>query len=130
MAVALTALLVAGLSLVVQLQGQKVASDRAVHERVSVAVGDNASTAPAAPSRADEKKQGLQEPLPDQPFPGQNKPPCKKTGEVEIRGGCWHRLDVKPPCKEEGKEEAFLWKGACYGPAGSMGRREPTSSPP
>jgi len=51
MAVALTALLVAGLSLGVQLQGQKVASDRGVQERGSVAVGDGASTPAAAPVR-------------------------------------------------------------------------------
>ncbi|HLK99151.1 MAG TPA: serine/threonine-protein kinase [Myxococcaceae bacterium] len=135
MAVAFTALLAAALLVAVQLRGQDVVSatsNRAVQKRSSVAVGDSASTTPSgteAPGRANDKRQGVRAPLPDQPFPGQSKPPCKRSGEVEIRGGCWFRLDVKPPCKEEGKQEVYLWKGACYGPAYSGGR-EPTSSPP
>jgi hypothetical protein len=134
-AVALTALLVAGLIVAAQLRGQEEASlvsARAVQERGSVAVGDSASTAPDGTltlGRGDDKKQGVRVPLPEQPFPGQSKPPCKKTGEVEIRGGCWLRVDAKPPCKEEGREDAFLWKGACYAPALPTGR-QPTSSPP
>ncbi|HEX8705365.1 MAG TPA: serine/threonine-protein kinase [Myxococcaceae bacterium] len=129
-AVALTALLVAGLLVAAQLRGQGIDpsfSDRAIHERGSVAAGDSASTTPA---RSGDKKQGVRAPLPDQPFPGQSKPPCKKAGEVEIRGGCWLLLGIKPPCKEEGKEDAFLWKGACYGPAAHPAGRQPTSSPP
>jgi hypothetical protein len=135
MAVALMALLVAGLSVVLQLRGREVApstSDSAVQERGRVAVGDTASTPPAgtqASAQAGDEGQGLKAPLPEQSFPGQKKPPCRKTGEVEIRGGCWLRVDVKPPCKEEDKEEAFLWKGACYLPTYPPGR-EPTSSPP
>ncbi|HLL02454.1 MAG TPA: hypothetical protein VK539_17865, partial [Myxococcaceae bacterium] len=135
MVVALTALLVAGLSVALQLRGRAMAtatSDSVGQERGRVAVGDNAST-PQSGTRASEqagdKGQGIKAPLPEEPFPGQKKPPCRKTGEVEIRGACWLRLDAKPPCKEEDKEEAFLWKGACYGPALPLGR-EPTSSPP
>jgi hypothetical protein len=134
-AVALTVLLVAGLIVAAQLRGQEEASlgsARAVQERGSVAVGDSASTAPDGTltlGRGDDKKQGVRVPLPEQPFPGQSKPPCKKSGEMEIRSGCWLLLGLKPPCKEEGKEEVFLWKGACYAPAYPPGR-EPTSSPP
>jgi hypothetical protein len=136
LAVAFAAVLVAGLTVATQWRGKEDAASvtaRAAQERGSVAVGDGASTLPAgtkAPLQTAEKKQGVRVPLPDQPFPGQSKPPCKKTGEVEIRGGCWHRLDAKPPCKEEGKDDAFLWKGACYAPVYYPTRREPTSSPP
>jgi hypothetical protein len=36
---------------------------------------------------------------------------------------CWYRLaDAKHPCKEEGKEDAYAWKGACYGPSYPTGR--------
>ena len=136
MAVAFTALLGAALLVAVQLRGQEVASaasDSAAQKRSSVAVGDSARTTPAgpqAPGRSDDKKQGARAPLPGEPFPGQSKPPCKKAGEVEIRGGCWYALrDLKPPCKEEGKNDAFLWKGACYGPSYPPGR-PPTSNPP
>ena len=135
MVVALTALLVAGLSVALQLRGREVApatSDSAVQERGRVAVGDTASIPPGerqASERAGDKGQGIKAPLPEDPFPGQKKPPCRKAGEVEIRGACWLRLDTKPPCKEEGKEDAFLWKAACYAPALPIGR-EPTSNPP
>ena len=135
MAVALTALLVAGLSVALQLRGWEMAkstSDSAVQERGRVALGDTASTPPAgtqASEQAGDKGQGIKAPLPEEPFPGQKKPPCRKTGEVELRGACWLRLDAKPPCKEEDREEAFLWKGACYLPTYPPGR-EPTSNPP
>jgi hypothetical protein len=136
LAVAFIALLLAGLIVAVQLRGRggaTVASKRAAQESGPVAVGDSASTSPTgtkAPAQSDDKKQAVRAPLPEEPFSWQSKPPCKKSGEVEIRGGCWLALrDVKPPCKEEGKEEAYLWKGTCYAPAYSAGR-EPTSSPP
>jgi len=136
MVVALTALVVAGLSVVLQLRGWEMASaasDSAVQERRSVAVGDSASTPPSgtrASEQTGDKGQGINAPLPDQPLPGQRKPPCRKAGEVEIRGGCWLAVrNLDPPCKEEGKEDAFLWKGVCYWPTYPPGR-EPTSSPP
>jgi hypothetical protein len=135
MVVALTALLVAGLSVALQLRGWEMASaasDSAVQERGRVAVGDRASPTPSgtqASEQAGDKGQGIRAPLPEEPFPGQKKPPCRKAGEVELRGACWLRVDINPPCKEEGKEDAFLWKGGCYAPALPIGR-EPTSSPP
>ncbi|HLL06976.1 MAG TPA: serine/threonine-protein kinase [Myxococcaceae bacterium] len=123
------------LTVAVRLGGQEEAessSDSKAREGGRVAVGDSTSTTPSESNSplSGDKRRGVALPLPEQPLPGQNKPPCKRTGEVEIRGGCWHALlDAKPPCKEEGKEDAYLWKGACYGPSYPTGR-EPTSSPP
>ncbi|HEX8698233.1 MAG TPA: serine/threonine-protein kinase [Myxococcaceae bacterium] len=132
--VGLIGVLLTGLAVAVRLRGQaESSSDSRAREGGRVAVGDSASTTPAdsVSLLPGDKKRGVSLPLPEQPFPGQNRPPCKRSGEVEIRGGCWYRLtELKPPsCKEEGKEEAYLWKGTCYGPSSSM-RREPTSSPP
>ncbi len=129
----LVGMLLVGLA--VRLGGQEEAessSDSKARHGGRVAVGDSTSTTPAeSPSPPpDDKRRGVALPLPEQPLPGQNRPPCKRSGDVEIRGGCWLRLaDLKPPCKEEGKEDAYLWKGACYSPSLPLGR-EPTSSPP
>ncbi len=132
----LLGVLLAGLAVAVGLRGQEGAessSDSKARLGGRVAVGDSISTTSAestSPPVDDKKKRGVTLALPEQPLPGQNKPPCKWAGEVEIRGGCWHELArTKPPCKEEGKGDAYLWKGACYGPAYPRGR-EPTSSPP
>jgi hypothetical protein len=136
-AAATVGLLLAGFILAVQLRAlveAESASDSESREGGRVAIGDSASTSPTGtdPLLISDKKRPVGSLMPEQPLPGQNKPPCKKTGEVEIRGGCWYRLaDAKPPCKEEGKEEAFAWKGVCYGPSYPSGPgREPTSSPP
>jgi len=129
-------LLLAGLTVAVWLRGHQAGQsteDSEAHKGGRVAVGDSASTAPAAPQEAvlaGDKRRAVALPMPEGPLPGQNKPPCRKAGDVEIRGGCWHELArLKPPCKEEGKEDAYLWKGACYGPSYPAGR-EPTSNPP
>jgi hypothetical protein len=135
MAVALLGLLLAGLTTAVLHRGQEVAQsslDAEANKGGRVAVGDSASTplAGLSATRLLNAKRGIGLPFPEKPLPGQLKPPCKRIGEVEIRGGCWHRLaDAKPPCKEEGKEDAYVWKGACYGPSYPAGR-EPTSNPP
>jgi predicted Ser/Thr protein kinase len=96
-----------------------------------VAVGDSASaTSKQASASTDGARESIAWPMPEKPFPGQRRPPCNRTGEVAIRGGCWYALrDAKPPCKEEGKEEAYAWEGACYGPSFPV-QRQPTSSPP
>ena len=131
----LLGVLIAGLAVAVRFQGQEEAesaSDSKARQGGRVAVGDSTSTTPAGASSQlpGDKKRGVALPLTEQPLPGQNRPPCKRAGDVEIRGGCWLRLaDLKPPCKEEGKEDAYLWKGACYSPSYPPGR-EPTSSPP
>ncbi len=135
-AVSLLVLVFAGLTVAVLQGRQKMAqsaSGTEAQEGGRVAVGDSASTTPAGTSATrltDDKKRGIGLPLPEQPFPGQLRPPCKRIGEEAIRGGCWHRVaDAKPPCKEEGKEDAYVWKGACYWPSFPIGR-EPTSNPP
>jgi len=132
----LSGMLLVGLAAAVRFDGQdeaESASDSKARQGGRVAVGDSTNSTPvgATPPLAGDKKRGVTLPLPEQPLPGQNRPPCKRSGEVEIRGGCWHRLadSLKPPCKEEGKEEAYSWNGACYGPTYPAGR-EPTSSPP
>jgi hypothetical protein len=126
-------LLAAGLLVTVQLRGWQEAG-AAVDNKARgshAAVGDSAGAPPAgaATESPGDDTQGIAVPMPEQPLPEQNRPPCR-IGEVEIRGGCWHRLaDAKPPCKEPGKEDAFEWKGACYWPSLPLGRK-PTSGPP
>jgi hypothetical protein len=67
--------------------------------------------------------------MPEQSLPGQNMAPCKRMDEVEIHGEYWHWVpDAKPPCKEEGKEDASLWKGACYVPSYPAGRKPTVSA--
>jgi hypothetical protein len=50
-------------------------------------------------------------PMPDAPFKGQRKPPCKEPA-VEIRDGCWVQLAHKPPCPKSTAE----YEGKCYMP--------------
>jgi hypothetical protein len=51
-------------------------------------------------------------PMPETPFKEQQKPPCLKGTEVEIRGGCWVQLKQDAPCP---KSTAEL-EGKCYMP--------------
>ncbi len=129
-------LLLAGLIVAVRLRGPEVTESawgNKARQGGRVAVGDNARVTPAEPSppRPGDKLRGVTLPLPEQPLPGQNRAPCTRAGEVAIHGGCWHPLGhtLKPPCKEESKDDAYLWKGACYLPSYPAGR-EPTSHPP
>jgi hypothetical protein len=63
--------------------------------------------------------------MPDDPLPGQRRPPCRPK-EVPIRGGCWVKLsDFPPPCDEE----SYAWNGACYMPKFERART-PTSKDP
>ncbi|WP_037583211.1 serine/threonine protein kinase [Stigmatella aurantiaca] len=93
------------------------------------AMGDSAATVPvafAAPVEVTRMRPGLGLPIPEMPFPGQRKPPCYRSGEAEIRGGCWYELArVRSPCKED----AYDWKGACYVPS-FPAHRTPTSGQP
>jgi hypothetical protein len=131
----LMGLLLAGLIVAVRLRVQEEsesASNSKAREGGRVAVGEGASVTPAETTLVlrNDKRRGVTLPLPDQPLPGQNRAPCKRMGEVEIRGGCWRGVpDAKPPCKEEGKEEAYEWGRICYVPSYPAGR-EPISSPP
>jgi len=93
------------------------------------AVGDSAASAPLSaftPEAASESVSAVGLPLPEQPRPGQRKPPCNKGSETEIRGGCWYLLGATaPPCKAD----AYEWNGACYVPSWSA-QREPTTDLP
>jgi len=101
----------------------------AVAEAVSVAVGDGPILSPSerpATKDQDAHAHAVGQPLPDKPLPDQRKPPCSKNGQVEIRGGCWYRIDAKPPCEEQ----AYAWQGACYMPVPASRRQQPTADPP
>ena len=84
-------LLLAGLTAAVGLgvhEAAQLAADSEAHKAGRVAVGESASTVPAEPTTelTDEKKRAVAAPMPEQPFPGQSKAPCKRTGEVENGG--------------------------------------------
>ena len=51
-------------------------------------------------------------PMPEVPFKGQSKPPCTEGRDVEVRGGCWIRLETKAPCPKGSAE----LDGRCYVP--------------
>jgi predicted Ser/Thr protein kinase len=64
--------------------------------------------------------------VPPQPFPGQQRPPCRRKGEVPINGGCWVLLaNIEPPCGDE----EYEWQGSCYRVSG-VRSRSPTSKQP
>jgi predicted Ser/Thr protein kinase len=70
------------------------------------------------------KAQAIAEELPNEPLPGQQRPPCRGRGYVEINGGCWRQFSpaTSPPCGDD----AYEWKDACYGPV--MDRARPRAS--
>jgi hypothetical protein len=49
-------------------------------------------------------------PLPNKPYKGQKRPPCKPRVEVEINGGCWVPHKLKAPCPED----LYEYQGECY----------------
>jgi hypothetical protein len=56
---------------------------------------------------------GVGRPMPPTPLSKQKRPPC--TGkQVEVRGGCWYRLDLDPGDDQCG--EVYLYEGRCYLP--------------
>ncbi|MCY1073827.1 hypothetical protein [Archangium lansingense] len=62
--------------------------------------------------------QAIALPMPQGPFKGQNRPPCKSKHEVVIRGGCWVEIASRPPCGDD----AFEHEGKCYMPGYSAPR--------
>ncbi len=48
--------------------------------------------------------------VPDKPYKGQRRPPCKPRIEVEIKGGCWFPHELKAPCPEP----LYEYQGGCY----------------
>jgi hypothetical protein len=63
--------------------------------------------------------------VPENPLPGQRRPPCPRNVEVVvINGGCWYKVNIKPPCSDY-----YEWQSACYLPI--MGRAYvPTTQEP
>jgi hypothetical protein len=63
--------------------------------------------------------------VPQGPLPGQRRPPCPRSAEVVINGGCWrHMTDTDPPCGDY-----YEWRGACYLPVMAR-QRVPTTQEP
>ncbi len=64
--------------------------------------------------------------VPRQPLPGQQRPPCRRSGAVVINGGCWKLLaNIEAPCDDDDYE----WQGACYRPIFDR-KRLPTTKDP
>ncbi|HEX5750847.1 MAG TPA: hypothetical protein VFZ09_31775 [Archangium sp.] len=57
-------------------------------------------------------------PMPQGPFRGQNRPPCKSRHEIVLRGGCWVEIAARPPCGDD----AYELEGKCYLPGYSAPR--------
>ncbi|MDC0711286.1 serine/threonine-protein kinase [Stigmatella sp. ncwal1] len=66
---------------------------------------------PASSEPKDAEPNRLSLDIPQEPLPGQRRPPCLRS-QSNIRGGCWMELKAAPPC-EEG---SYAWKEACYSP--------------
>ncbi len=95
----------------------------------TVAVGDSALTAPAAPTPAPSVWTTLSTEMPPKPFPGQRRPDahgrCPGKAQVPINGGCWLKSPVAP---KDCDEDSFIYEGACYTPV--LARPRPATSNP
>jgi len=88
-------------------------------------LGDSTQTSRVTSEEAPvaSKSRAIQEEIPDQPIPGQRRPPCRGGGQIEINGGCWRLWpNATPPCDDD----LYEWKEACYGPV--MRRAQPRAS--
>jgi hypothetical protein len=105
------------------------AREASAAEGASVALGDHplrALSKTSADGKQDARQRAVAQTLPEKPLPDQRRPPCGKNGQVELRGGCWYRVDAKPPCEAD----AYAWQGACYVPATASRHQQPTANPP
>jgi hypothetical protein len=90
-----------------------------------VALGDEARSQSKVASPATSSPNGMQAGLPNKLFKGQLRPPCPR-GYLEVRGGCWARLQDQPPnCPQH----AYEWQGGCYVPLVTL-EAPATSNPP
>ncbi|HYH98542.1 MAG TPA: hypothetical protein VD972_21495, partial [Hyalangium sp.] len=64
-------------------------------------------------------------PMPDQPFPGQRKPPCDPDTQLVVYGACWSVLKKEAPCGPN----AYDYEGRCLLPFFTSPRK-PTSGEP
>ncbi len=96
-------------------------------EAPDAGVGEEALLSAQDFPRATVPTYGIGRSIPDQPFPGQRKPPCDPDSQRVINGGCWFPRSsaLKPPC---GKN-AFEYEDGCYLPFFDP-PRQPTSDPP
>lgn len=86
-------------------------------------LGDEALTARVETLEAPSKLEAVTLEIPKQPLAGQRRPPCQRSWEVVINGGCWKLLaGSKPPCGEG----EYEWQEGCYDPA--LDRKRPPTS--
>jgi serine/threonine protein kinase len=90
-----------------------------------VALGDEGLPRPAEAPPSPSPPQSIREELPAKPFNGQIRPPCPR-GYVEVRGGCWIKMEDRAP---DCPEHAYEWKKGCYVPLLSI-PAPATSNPP
>jgi predicted Ser/Thr protein kinase len=89
-------------------------------------LGDDALTTRVETQEAPLSAESVSVDIPKQPLAGQRRPPCKRSGEAVINGGCWKLLARSdPPCGDG----EYQWQGACYDPALDRSR-PPTSKKP
>ena len=68
---------------------------------------------------------GASDDMPQEPFADQRRPPCREP-EVEIRGGCWLKIEAAEwQCVEVG----YWWRWGCYVPSPQR-PRPATAGPP
>jgi len=89
-------------------------------------LGDDSMTTRVDSQGAPVAPESVSQEVPPQPLPGQDRPPCRRRGEVVINGGCWVlQANVEPPCGEG----EYEWQGSCYRASG-VRSRSPTSKQP
>jgi serine/threonine-protein kinase len=115
----------------VDAEEEHVSSSEETNDGGTVAVGDEALTAPVPLSRAPSAWPTIAVDPPLKPLPGQKRPdangrcPNNKL-QVPINGGCWIKLPLD--MKNCEGDSYYIYKGGCYVPV-MPPTRPPTSSP-
>ncbi len=101
-------------------KAEKPDGGTALGEEAVVSVAP-AGTPPVSPGK-------IAREMPDEPLPGQKRPPCNSRGAMEINGGCWLTImgAEKAPCDPRDYE----YEGRCYFPLLTKAERVPTSEEP